>query len=206
VDLCGGTGVTAAAILEAMPSHGRVISVDSSPAMQTVGRRARPDPRIQWICANAEEIPKYVTRPVDAVLCNAAIWKPTPRHVHAVVMFCVPVILVFNVGGGLRPEETTTRTDRRRSLLNDLITPSPPGTGTCRSGTAICQPSPRRCCERTRESGFTVRSAESPRTVAASKKRRHGCRSLFSDHQRTDTNSEWKSWKKPTAVDNPGRS
>ncbi len=39
VDLCGGTGATAEAILALAPPDARVISLDSAAAMQRIGRR-----------------------------------------------------------------------------------------------------------------------------------------------------------------------
>ena len=41
VDLCGGTGATAAALLEILPPGARIISIDAAAAMQAAGR-ARP--------------------------------------------------------------------------------------------------------------------------------------------------------------------
>lgn len=102
VDLCGGTGATASLLLETMPPQGRVISVDSAAAMQTVGQRRLNDPRITWITAAAEDVAEHITEPVDAVVCNSAIWK-TDTHV---VFAAVKQILkpggqfVFNLGGG----------------------------------------------------------------------------------------------------------
>ncbi|WDZ90589.1 class I SAM-dependent methyltransferase [Nocardiopsis sp. HUAS JQ3] len=46
VDLCGGTGITAEAILEAALPDTRVISLDNSAAMQQVGKETVRDPRV----------------------------------------------------------------------------------------------------------------------------------------------------------------
>lgn len=102
VDLCGGTGATAAVILRAMPAHGRVISADSSKAMQETGRRSHADPRIIWIVSRAEDIAGSIAGPADAVLCNAAIWKTdTPATFAAVKRILRPGgRFVFNIGGG----------------------------------------------------------------------------------------------------------
>ncbi|HUZ23174.1 MAG TPA: class I SAM-dependent methyltransferase [Streptosporangiaceae bacterium] len=124
VDLCGGTGATAAVILDAMPPHGRVISVDASTAMQEAGRRSRPHPRITWVVSRAEDLAERVAGPVDAVLCNAAIWKTdTPATFAAVKRILRPGgRFVFNIGGGfagLAGDED--QRSRRTPSLNDLI-------------------------------------------------------------------------------------
>lgn len=101
-DLCGGTGTTAAVLLDAMPQpDARVISVDSAKAMQTAGRRAHPDPRITWVTARAEAAAEHLETPVDAVVCNSAIWKiGTPAAFAAVKQILRPGgRFVFNVGG-----------------------------------------------------------------------------------------------------------
>jgi ubiquinone/menaquinone biosynthesis C-methylase UbiE len=102
VDLCGGTGTTAAVILSAMPAHGRVISVDSAKAMQETGRRSHADPRITWIVSRAEDIAGSVAGPVGAVLCNPAIWKTDTSATFAAVKRILRPggRFVFNIGGG----------------------------------------------------------------------------------------------------------
>ena len=124
LDLCGGTGVTAEAILDVLPADGRVLSVDASPAMQAVGRRSRPSPRIEWICARAEDVDQHLTRRVDAVLCNAGIWKTDTTATFAAIKRVLhPAgLFVFNVGGGFAglsaPPDTPTP---EGPSLNDLI-------------------------------------------------------------------------------------
>jgi SAM-dependent methyltransferase len=124
VDLCGGTGATAGVILDAMPPRGHVISVDASAAMQEAGRRSRPDPRITWVVSKAENLAERVAGPVDAVLCNAAIWKTdTPATFTAVRRVLRPGgRFVFNIGGGfagLTGDED--QRPRRTPSLSDLI-------------------------------------------------------------------------------------
>jgi len=107
-----------------MPAHGRVISADSSQAMQETGRRSHPDPRITWIDSRAEDIAASVTSPADAVLCNAAIWKTdTPATFTAVKRILRPGgRFVFNIGGGFadlaRDEDHQSG---RAPSLGDLI-------------------------------------------------------------------------------------
>jgi SAM-dependent methyltransferase len=103
VDLCGGAGATAAAILELAPAQARVISLDNAAAMQRIGRHTLTDPRLSWITAPAEDLADYFpARSVDAVLCNSAIWKTdTPAVFAAVHRVLRPGgRFVFNIGGG----------------------------------------------------------------------------------------------------------
>ncbi|MEU5958226.1 class I SAM-dependent methyltransferase [Streptomyces sp. NPDC047525] len=102
VDLCGGTGTTAEAILALAPPDSTVISLDSSAAMQRIGRRLLSDPRLAWVNAPAEALADHVrARSVDAVVCNSAVWK---TNVAAVVAAVRRVLrpggrFVFNIGG-----------------------------------------------------------------------------------------------------------
>ncbi|MFD6967853.1 class I SAM-dependent methyltransferase [Streptomyces sp. NPDC059949] len=102
VDLCGGTGTTAEAILALAPTDATVISLDSSAAMQSIGRRLVSDPRLTWVTAPAEDLADHVpARSVDAVVCNSALWK---TDVAAVVTAVRRVLqpggrFVFNIGG-----------------------------------------------------------------------------------------------------------
>ncbi|GGR81100.1 hypothetical protein GCM10010269_20320 [Streptomyces humidus] len=102
VDLCGGTGTTAEAILALAPPDSTVFSLDSSAAMQSIGRRLLSDPRLTWVNAPAEGLADHVpARSVDAVVCNSAVWK---TDVAAVVTAVRRVLrpggrFVFNIGG-----------------------------------------------------------------------------------------------------------
>lgn len=122
VDLCGGTGITASTLLESMPPQGRIISLDSAPAMQTVGRRYLDDPRITWVTAAAEDIAEHITEPVDAVVCNSAIWKTDTCAVFtAVKQILTPGgRFVFNVGGGFAG--LAGACTRSTPSLGDLVT------------------------------------------------------------------------------------
>lgn len=102
VDLCGGTGTTAEAILALAPTDATVISLDSSAAMQRIGRRVLTDPRVTWINAPAEALADHVpAHSVDAVVCNSALWK---TDVASVVTAVHHVLrpggrFAFNIGG-----------------------------------------------------------------------------------------------------------
>ena len=124
VDLCGGAGTTAAAILELVPIDAQVISLDNAAAMQRVGRRTLADPRLTWVTAPAEDLASHVPDAVDAVVCNSAIWKTDVPQVFAAVHQVLRPggRFVFNVGGGFagvrHPDETNARTG---PSLNTLI-------------------------------------------------------------------------------------
>ncbi|MDW6057897.1 class I SAM-dependent methyltransferase [Streptomyces sp. FXJ1.4098] len=102
VDLCGGTGTTAEAILALAPPDSTVVSLDSSAAMQSIGRRLLSDPRLTWVNAAAEDLADHVpAHSVDTVVCNSAVWK---TNVAAVVTAVRRVLrpggrFVFNIGG-----------------------------------------------------------------------------------------------------------
>jgi SAM-dependent methyltransferase len=75
VDLCGGAGATARAVLRHLGKGGHVITVDNAAAMQETGRHLLPDPRVTWVLARAEEVADRVVGLADAVVCNSGIWK-----------------------------------------------------------------------------------------------------------------------------------
>lgn len=124
VDLCGGAGATACAILERVPPKATVLSLDSAAAMQRVGRRTLIDPRLSWITAPAETLASHVPPArVDAVVCNSAIWKTDTTTVFTAVSHVLRPggRFVFNVGGGFagvrHPDEQSTRTGPSLSAL-----------------------------------------------------------------------------------------
>ncbi len=121
VDLCGGTGTTAAILLDARPPQGRVISVDNAKAMQKTGQRILPDHRITWITATAESIADRINEPADAVVCNSAIWKTSTSLTFAAVKRILRPggRFVFNVGGGFAGLGSLRRP--AKPSLNDLI-------------------------------------------------------------------------------------
>ncbi|SDJ03068.1 Ubiquinone/menaquinone biosynthesis C-methylase UbiE [Actinokineospora alba] len=124
VDLCGGAGATAEAILELVPIDAQVVSLDNAAAMQRVGRRTQADPRLTWVTAPAEDLADHVPGAADAVVCNSAIWKTDVPQVFAAVRQVLRPNgrFVFNVGGGFagvrHPDDTSKRTG---PSLNTLI-------------------------------------------------------------------------------------
>ncbi|MFJ2218367.1 class I SAM-dependent methyltransferase [Streptomyces sp. NPDC101062] len=126
VDLCGGSGATARAVLQHAPAQARVISLDQSAAMQRVGRRTLSDPRLTWVTAPAEDLAARVPGPVDAVVCNSAIWKTDVPAVCAAVHRVLRPggRFVFNIGGGFagvrHPEESTSSRPSLNTLLHQV--------------------------------------------------------------------------------------
>ncbi|MFH8627504.1 class I SAM-dependent methyltransferase [Streptomyces vietnamensis] len=125
VDLCGGAGATARAVLDLIPPHARVVSVDDAAAMQRVGRRTLADPRLSWITAPAERLADHVPPgSADAVVCNSAIWKTRTSTVFTAVAHVLRPggTFAFNIGGGFagvrHPDEEASR---KGPSLNTLI-------------------------------------------------------------------------------------
>jgi SAM-dependent methyltransferase len=75
LDLACGTGATTREILAVLGPDGRVTGVDKSAAMLGVAAGSTTDPRATWIQARAESVDQHVAGPVDAVICNSAIWQ-----------------------------------------------------------------------------------------------------------------------------------
>jgi SAM-dependent methyltransferase len=75
LDLACGTGATTREILAVLGPDGRVTGVDKSAAMLGVATSSTTDPRVTWIQARAESVDQHVTEPVDALICNSAIWQ-----------------------------------------------------------------------------------------------------------------------------------
>jgi SAM-dependent methyltransferase len=102
LDLACGTGVTSREILAALGPDGTVTGADGSAAMLAVAAQATADPRITWIQAPAETIDRHVTRPVDAVVCNSAIWQTDLAMTAAAVrtLLAAGGRFVFNTGTG----------------------------------------------------------------------------------------------------------
>ncbi|MGW2695676.1 class I SAM-dependent methyltransferase [Streptomyces sp. NPDC001296] len=139
VDLCGGAGATARAILDLIPARARVVSVDKAAAMQRVGRRTVTDARLTWITAAAEQLADHVPAgDADAVICNSAIWKTDTAAVFAAVAHILRPggRFAFNIGGGFagvqHPDEQSVRTGpslsaliRQVAIRNHGYTPPP---------------------------------------------------------------------------------
>jgi len=122
VDLCGGTGATAAVLLEVLPPAARIITIDAAAAMQAAGRRALPDPRISWVTARAEDAARHISGRADAVVCNSAIWKTDTFVVFAAVKRALRPggRFVFNIGGSFAGLPAGPK-QRSGPSLNELI-------------------------------------------------------------------------------------
>jgi trans-aconitate methyltransferase len=75
LDLCCGTGVTAAEILRALPGLRALRCLDSSPAMLSRASAALTDARITWHALPAEKLTELAGISIDACICNMAIWQ-----------------------------------------------------------------------------------------------------------------------------------
>lgn len=100
LDLACGTGATTAEILSVLGPDGQVVGVDKSPAMLAVAAESVPDRRVTWIQAAAEDVDRHVAGPVDAVVCNSAIWQTDLAATAAAVrnVLAAEGRFVFNVG------------------------------------------------------------------------------------------------------------
>jgi ubiquinone/menaquinone biosynthesis C-methylase UbiE len=119
VDLACGTGVTTREILAALDQDGRVTGIDRSAAMLAVAGRSVTDSRGSWVRASAEEFDQAVPGPVDAVICNSAIWQTdfasTVRAAHAVL--APGGVLAFNIGAEFVRDTTDTTVPTRFPLM-----------------------------------------------------------------------------------------
>jgi SAM-dependent methyltransferase len=121
LDLACGTGVTSREILAALGPGGKVTGADRSAAMLAVAARAVIDPRINWVQASAESIGRHVTGPVDAVLCNSAIWQADLAVTAAAVrgLLVTGGRFAFNTGAGyLGQQEDPNFGDDRTSPVS----------------------------------------------------------------------------------------
>jgi SAM-dependent methyltransferase len=123
LDLACGTGATTREILAVLDPAGKVTGVDKSAAMLGQAASSVTDPRVTWIQSPAESVDRLVTEPVDAVICNSAIWQTdlaaTVSAVRAVLKsggrfaFNVPV-------GFLADGDTQGLPERHPSLLGQM--------------------------------------------------------------------------------------
>ncbi len=129
VDLCCGTGITTEAIIETLGPNGRVIGIDASGAMLGQARTQVTDERADFIRSPAEELLSVIEGPLDAVICNSAIWQTDFAKVAAAV------------GHLLRPGGTFTFNIGRRFLIMpwapDELAPRQPGLSDIATAIAI---------------------------------------------------------------------
>jgi SAM-dependent methyltransferase len=123
LDLACGTGCTTRAILAVLGPDGTVTGVDKSAAMLKVAASSVTDPRATWIQASAESVDQHVTGPVDAVICNSAIWQTA---IAATAMAVRAVMkpggrFAFNVPTGFLDEGDSHRPrGRYPALLSEM--------------------------------------------------------------------------------------
>jgi SAM-dependent methyltransferase len=123
LDLACGTGATTAEILSVLGPDGKVVGVDKSPAMLAVAAESVPDRRVTWIQAAAEDVDRHVAGPVDAVVCNSAIWQTDLAATAAAVrtILAAEGRFVFNVGAGfLQAHDDPNDLGRRLSAMREI--------------------------------------------------------------------------------------
>ena len=115
LDLACGTGATTREILSMLGSDGRVTAVDKSAAMLGVAAKSTADPRVTWILARAENVDQHVTEPVDAVICNSAIWQTDFAATATAVRAALKPgsVFAFNVPVGFLDDADGHRPDDR---------------------------------------------------------------------------------------------
>ena len=123
LDLACGTGATTREILGVLGPDGKVTGADKSAAMLAVAASSTADLRATWIQARAESVDQQVTGPVDAVICNSAIWQAD----FAATAMAVRAVLkaggrfAFNVPVGFLDEEDGHGSgERYPSLLSEM--------------------------------------------------------------------------------------
>jgi SAM-dependent methyltransferase len=104
VDLCCGTGATTRVLLDRIPARAEVWAVDGSAAMIGVAQAETADPRVHWIHSAAEDVDHCrpeAAPPVDAVVCNSAIWQTDLPTTFAAVRRVLRADgrFAFNIGG-----------------------------------------------------------------------------------------------------------
>ena len=95
LDFAAGTGRTAEAILPGLGEGGRVLCVEASEAMRSLGRERLPDPRIRWTA----DLPRGPGA-FDRVVCGAAVWQclPLDRSLERLAGLLAPGgALCFNI-------------------------------------------------------------------------------------------------------------
>jgi hypothetical protein len=132
--------------------------------MLAAAARATADPRITWVQSPAETIDRHVTAPVDAVVCNSAIWQTDPAVTAAAVrnLLAAGGRFVFNTGAGyLGQQKDPNFADDRPSpvsIMRDIATRDygwrPPDPAAPASG----RPRPTResICRRLDSAGFDI--------------------------------------------------
>ena len=107
LDLACGTGVTTTEILSVLGPDGKVVAVDKSPAMLKAAAASVRDRRVQWVQATAEDLDHQLSEPVDAAVCNSAIWQTDLAVTLSALRHVLRTggRLVFNVGLGFLEQE-----------------------------------------------------------------------------------------------------
>lgn len=136
LDLACGTGATTREILAVLGPHSRVTGVDQSAAMLAVAASSTTDPRASWIHARAESVGEHALEPVDAILCNSAIWQTdlaaTAKAARAVLKaggrfaFNVPVNFLGDAASDAPSERFTALLTEMQSIAEHDYGWAPP--------------------------------------------------------------------------------
>ena len=78
-DVGCGTGNLTRALLDKLSSEGRVVAADLSARMLDIARKKNPDPRVEWVGADAHHLP-IQDGCVDRVICYS-VWPHFDRPV-----------------------------------------------------------------------------------------------------------------------------
>lgn len=75
VDLASGTGTTTQAILKKTGGAVCIIAIDQAEEMLNKAKEKFKEGNVQHIVAEAEDLARVITEPVDAIICNSAFWQ-----------------------------------------------------------------------------------------------------------------------------------
>jgi SAM-dependent methyltransferase len=167
LDLACGTGATSREILAVLGPGGRVTGADKSAAMLAVAADSVADPRVSWIQAHAEDVHLHVAGPVDAVVCNSAIWQTDLPATTAAVrnVLAAGGRFAFNVGAGFLgqrddpnfPGDQPSPPSVMREIAEQDYAWRPPTAASRRRRSPLSQESICRCLD---DAGFEIERVE----------------------------------------------
>jgi ubiquinone/menaquinone biosynthesis C-methylase UbiE len=124
LDLACGTGITTEALLGRLGPGGSVTAVDGSDAMLTVAGRRVTDSRVRFLQGRPTISPTSLDRPLDASVCNSAIWQLGDiGSVFASVRAVVRLGGEFacNWGSGFVSDSSTVECESDRDYLGETL-------------------------------------------------------------------------------------
>lgn len=167
LDLACGTGATTTEILSVLGPDGKVVAVDQSSAMLTAAAGSVRDRRVQWVLATAEHVDHHLSGPVDAAVCNSAIWQTDLATTASAVRrgLVTGGSFVFNVGlGHLEQSDDPNRLGDLPSVMRAIaarnfgwVPPASPARSSARRNRRLSREVIRQCLS---EAGFRVERVE----------------------------------------------